>query len=66
MKTDSVQRRQDANRVYIAVNRDEGQTLDQVLRRSRLTDTAQYAGRLVVELPSSAIVVFERKHVAPR
>lgn len=55
-----------ANRVIVIVNQDEGQTLEEILEQSSLKDTSRYSGRLVAELPSSAIVLFERKHVTPR
>jgi len=56
-----------AGRVIAVVDAAEGQTLEGVTARSAVRDTVQFGPpRLLAQLPSSQLVVFERRNAPPR
>jgi len=55
-----------AERLIIVVDASSGLTLESILRSTAARDTARFAGSIVAQYERTMLVMFARKHVAPR
>lgn len=56
-----------SHRIFVVVDRSEGQTLEQLVARSPVRDTVAFAPPIrIADLPSSSIFVFQRRDVSAR
>ena len=57
---------QRAKRVIVVVNRAEGHTLERILPQTRIGDLRQFSASVLARLPSSELVLLQRRDAAPK